>query len=125
MPAMMTFLRSAATALACLFVSAGPALAQPAVPPPAPVDFATAQQIIKKRCAVCHTAIPQEDGLSGTSQPPKGVKFDTPADIRAFAPRIFEQTVGLRKMPPDNATHMKDEERAALGQWFTAGAPMP
>ncbi|MBW8753431.1 MAG: hypothetical protein JF595_04665, partial [Sphingomonadales bacterium] len=55
----------------------------------------------------------------------KGVKFDTPADIRAFAPRIFAQAVTLKRMPPDNATHMKDEERALLGKWFQAGAPGP
>jgi uncharacterized membrane protein len=116
---MKTLLRSGlATAFAL-------ALASPAAAQTELADFPTARHIIAVRCKVCHSAIPQEDGLNAASQPPKGVKFDTPADIRAFAPRIFQQAVTLRRMPPDNATHMKDEERALLGKWFEAGAPGP
>ncbi len=87
--------------------------------------YSTARHIIAVRCKVCHSAIPQEDGLNTASQPPKGVKFDTPADIHTFAPRIFQQAVALKRMPPDNATHIKDEERALLGKWFEAGSPTP
>jgi len=88
-------------------------------------DPAAIRRIIRVRCAICHTAIPQEDGLNAASQPPKGVKFDTPADIQKWAPNMLEQAVKLKRMPPDNATHMTEEERALLGEWIAAGAKLP
>jgi uncharacterized membrane protein len=88
-------------------------------------DFAAARHIISARCKFCHTAIPQEDGLNAGSQPPKGIKFDTADDIRKFAPLIFSQAVKSKRMPPDNATHMSDEERGILGKWIEAGASVP
>lgn len=89
------------------------------------VDFPTARHIIAARCSFCHSAFPQEDGLNATTQPPKGVKFDTPADIQKFAPRILDQAVLSTRMPPNNATHMSDAERATLGKWLQAGARVP
>ncbi len=89
------------------------------------VDFDAARMIVAKRCRFCHTAVPQEDGLNATSQPPKGVKFDSPADIRNWAPLILEYAVKSKAMPPDNATHMTDDERAKLGKWIAAGAHAP
>jgi uncharacterized membrane protein len=119
-----------ALAASCAIILAVPGSAQtPAMQTPAAqtvtADYAVARRIIAARCKICHSAIPQEDGLNTASQPPKGVKFDTPADIHLYAPRIIEQAVTLKRMPPDNATHMKDEERSLLGKWFEAGAPVP
>jgi uncharacterized membrane protein len=88
-------------------------------------DFSTVRHIISARCKFCHTAIPQEDGLNAGSQPPKGIKFDTADDIHKFAPQISLQAVKSKLMPPDNATHMSDEERATLGKWIDAGAIVP
>lgn len=88
-------------------------------------DFASVRRIVAVRCAICHSAIPQEDGLNAGSQPPKGVKFDSAADIHKFAQQILEQAVKSRQMPPDNATHMSDEERTVLGKWIEAGAKTP
>ena len=88
-------------------------------------DYQTARLILAARCSFCHTALPQEDGLNATSQPPAGVTFDTAADIRKFAPRILLLAVKSRLMPPDNATHMSNEERALLGKWIEAGARTP
>ena len=88
-------------------------------------DFPAIKRIVGVRCRVCHTAIAQEDGLNATSQPPKGIKFDTPADIQKFAALMIDQAVKAKTMPPDNATHMTDAERAALGKWIEAGAVVP
>lgn len=88
-------------------------------------DFASVRRIVAKRCAICHSAIPQEDGLNAGSQPPKGVKFDTPAELQALAPQVLAVAVKSRVMPPDNATHMSDEERQAIGRWIEAGAKGP
>ena len=89
------------------------------------VDFPVVRQIVSARCGFCHTAVPQEDGLNGGSQPPKGVKFDTLADYRKFAPLILGAAVATQRMPPDNATHMTETERATLGRWIEAGAVVP
>jgi uncharacterized membrane protein len=89
------------------------------------IDFAAVRMIVAKRCRFCHTAIPQEDGLNATSQPPKGIKFDSPADYQNFAPLILEYAVKSKTMPPDNATHMTDDERTKLGKWIAAGAHVP
>jgi uncharacterized membrane protein len=99
--------------------------AQPAFSQAGSGDFAAVRHIVSARCRFCHTAIPQEDGLNAGSQPPKGVKFDTTDDIRKLAPLIALQAVKSKRMPPDNATHMSDEERATLGKWIEAGANVP
>lgn len=91
---------------------------------PAP-DFPTIRHIIAARCRFCHTAIPQEDGLNAASQPPRGIKFDTLGDWPKFAPLIKDAAVTNRRMPPGNATHITDDERAKLGSWLAAGAPVP
>jgi uncharacterized membrane protein len=88
-------------------------------------DFDTMWRMVRKRCAICHSAIPQEDGLNFGSQPPKGVVFDQPSDLRKFAPQVMAQAVQSKLMPPDNATHMTDAERATLGRWIEAGAKVP
>jgi len=99
--------------------------ASPAFSQAESVPFETARHIVRTRCAICHTAIPQEDGLNAASQPPKGIKFDTNGDIQKWAPLILEQAVRLKRMPPDNATHMSDEERDILRTWIDAGARVP
>lgn len=106
--------------VAMLFAGCRPAFAQVKG-----AQFETARHIVRARCTICHTAIAQEDGLNAASQPPKGVKFDTNSDIQKWAPQILEQAVRLKRMPPDNATHMSDEERELLRTWIDAGARLP
>ena len=102
----------------------------PAAAGPDPVgqtmpDFPTIRHIVGARCRFCHTGIAQEDGLNAASQPPKGIKFDTMADWRKFAPLMLDAAVTSKRMPPGNATHMTDAERTTLGTWLAAGAPVP
>ena len=49
---------------------------------------------------------------------PKGAAFDTPAQIEARAPLIYQQAVKLRTMPPGNVTQITEEERAAIARWY-------
>jgi len=51
-----------------------------------------------------------------------GVAFDSPREIEAWAPRIYERAVVTRTMPLGNATNMTDAERDLLAQWFADGA---
>jgi uncharacterized membrane protein len=83
------------------------------------VSFATVQPIIAVRCAVCHAARPT---FAGFQQPPGGLTFDTPEQIKTAAPRIHQQTIATQAMPIGNLTKMTDDERALLGKWLAEGA---
>jgi uncharacterized membrane protein len=85
----------------------------------APVPFAQVQQIVQTRCQVCHSATPRFQGIT---EPPKGVMFDSPAEIAALAPQIYLQAVASHAMPLNNLTAITDEERHMLGTWISAGS---
>ena len=85
------------------------------------VPFAMVQPIIAQRCTVCHAGKPTQAGFSAA---PKVIKFDTPAEIKAQIAQIKSQSVTSRLMPLANMTHMTEKERAVLGQWIAAGAPL-
>ncbi len=84
-----------------------------------PVTFAQANAVITERCVSCHAAQPTEPMFPVA---PGGVMFDTPAQVRAFAPRIKERAVVNKTMPFVNKTGMRDEERELLGRWVDEGA---
>ena len=83
------------------------------------VAFADIQAIVGQRCHVCHSAHPVYPGIA---EAPKGVMFDTPAQIALRAPQIYAQAVATQAMPLGNVTGITEEERAALGGWISAGA---
>jgi len=83
------------------------------------VSFAEARSIIDRRCAACHSSHPADNVFTTA---PLGVKFDTPNQIAAMAPRIYQRAVLDKTMPFANKTKITDEERAVLGAWFKAGA---
>jgi uncharacterized membrane protein len=56
---------------------------------------------------------------------PKGIRFDTPDEIRAQADAIEQQAVESRAMPLGNVTRMTEFERQLLGQWISQGAKIP
>jgi uncharacterized membrane protein len=93
-------------------------------PPPAgsaalPATFAEVQHIVGQRCHVCHSAHPSYPGFS---QPPKGIMFDTPAQIALLSQQIYAQAVRTHTMPLNNVTRITEAERGALGAWITAGS---
>lgn len=104
-----------------------PVLTRPSVPPslpgrlgPAP-SFAQVRTIVATRCAACHSEAPTEPGITSAAG---GVALDTPAQIRASAGRIKVRVVEQRTMPLGNTTGITEEERAVLGHWVDAGAPL-
>ncbi|MBI3975028.1 MAG: urate hydroxylase PuuD [Armatimonadetes bacterium] len=116
-----TALATAAAALALVYLTVGPA---PGAPPPTNVTappFVEVRAIIVRRCAACHSETPTDPDFRA---PAGGVRLDTPAQIRAQAARIRARVVDQRNMPLGNETGMTDEERAALGRWVDAGAPL-
>jgi len=84
-----------------------------------PVTFAEVKRIVDQRCHACHAAKPKYPGFA---EAPKGVMFDTPAQIRKLAPQIMAQAVKTHVMPLGNVTEITEAERAALGGWVLAGA---
>jgi uncharacterized membrane protein len=78
-----------------------------------PVSFAEVQQVIGQRCAMCHNAETNN----------KGIQLHTPELVAKNAQALYQQAVVLKLMPLNNATQITDDERAALGRWFKAGAP--
>ena len=85
----------------------------------APVRFPQVERIVQARCQVCHSATPRYPGFD---QAPKGVMFDTPAEIAIHAPQIYTQAVASKAMPLGNLTGITDEERKTLGMWIASGS---
>jgi uncharacterized membrane protein len=86
------------------------------------VDPAQVMAIMTERCAGCHAARPTE---AGWHAPPKGIRLDSPDAVVRNAPAIYQQSVLTRAMPIANLTRMTETERAVVGAWFRAGAPLP
>jgi uncharacterized membrane protein len=82
-------------------------------------DDARVLAIMQSRCAGCHATQPTL--MSGP--PPKGVVFESEADLRKHANTIFIQVVQLKVMPLGNITHMTDEERSLVARWFEQQKP--
>jgi uncharacterized membrane protein len=81
------------------------------------VPFSRAHAILEQRCVPCHSAHPTK-----VSTAPKGIVFDTPAQIAAQASLIQSVAVTTKIMPIGNATGMTQAERDQLGAWIRAGA---
>jgi uncharacterized membrane protein len=105
--------------LATLAAAAAMTLPKQAVASGPPVAFADVKKIVDARCLPCHANKPT---LPGIVAPPKGVVFDTAADIVASKDRIYLQAVNTKAMPLGNITAMTDDERAVLGRWIAQGA---
>ena len=80
----------------------------------APVKFADVQPVIAQRCQMCHNEQMQS----------KNVRLDSAAEIGKHAQMVYQQAVVLKTMPLNNATQITDAERALIGTWFKAGAPL-
>lgn len=77
-------------------------------------------KIVKMRCTGCHSIRPTDDSVD---QAPLGLKLDTFAEIRRYAPKIEEQAIATTVMPPGNITEMTDQERKALAKWLDSISP--
>lgn len=78
------------------------------------VSAAQVQAVVAQRCAMCH----------GEALQSKGVRLDSPAELKRHAQAVYQQAVVTKLMPINNATGITDEERALIGDWFRAGAPV-
>lgn len=74
--------------------------------------YAQVRAILEQRCYQCH----------GAQLQMKNVRLDSPEGLKQHAASVYQQAVVSKLMPLNNATGMTDAERAAVGQWFQAGA---
>jgi uncharacterized membrane protein len=88
----------------------------------APPSTAQIMPLIQQRCSGCHAAVPV---IAGIAAAPLGVALETPAEVEAYAERIFVVAVATQTMPLGNLTGMTDEERQRLGRWYAGLAPTP
>ncbi len=107
---------TAAGGIAAVAVWIRPPDAAPAASGPT-VTFAQVQPIVAQRCAACHSTHP-----TLVSAPPKGIVFETAAQIHAQADLIKTVAVDSHVMPLGNVTHMTSAERKLLGTWIDQGA---
>ena len=107
--------------LAAMLITLLGSYATPVALSDATVSVAEVQKIVAQRCHVCHAVHP---AYTAFAQPPKGIVFETPAQIRLYAPQIMTQAVKTRTMPLNNVTEITDAERAMLGAWIAAGAKL-
>ena len=92
-----------------VFVWLAPA---PTAPRGAAPTTAEIQPIVTAHCAQCHSAKPS---LMPTA--PKGVMFDSAAQLDAYKPLIQQQVAVLKIMPPGNLTQLSDADREKLAAW--------
>jgi uncharacterized membrane protein len=109
---------SAALAIAALAIVIRPQTESAAGAPQ--VQFARIAQIVEARCTACHSQNPTK-----VAEPPQGVTFDTPEEIRSRADAIEQQAVQSKAMPLGNVTGMTQAERGLLGRWIAQGAKIP
>jgi len=86
----------------------------------AAVPFAQVASIVERRCAACHSDHPTKVDAA-----PRGIKLDTPEEIKAEAQAIEQQAVQTKAMPLGNVTGMTQAERDILGRWIAQGAKIP
>ncbi|MFT2212183.1 urate hydroxylase PuuD [Rhizobium giardinii] len=77
--------------------------------------FPAVKDAVSTRCSMCHSAEPVYEGIN---RPPKGVMFETDAEIAAHAREIYLQAGRSHAMPPGNVTDMTNDERKLLTAWF-------
>jgi uncharacterized membrane protein len=79
---------------------------------PSEAGYTQVRAILEQRCYQCH----------GAQLQMKNVRLDSPESVKQHAAAVYQQSVVSKLMPLNNATGMTDAERAAVAQWFQAGA---
>ncbi len=81
--------------------------------------FEEARDLVQGRCSMCHAAEPAWEGMIHA---PKGVMFETDAQIARRAREIYLQAGRSHAMPPPGAQvfgiGLEPEERALLVAWY-------
>jgi uncharacterized membrane protein len=82
---------------------------------PQAAGYQQVRHVLEQRCFACH----------GEQVQMKNVRLDSAAALKQHAQAVYQQAVVAKTMPMNNSTGITDAERALIGQWFQAGAPVP
>ncbi len=85
-----------------------------------PVTTAEVFEIVQQRCVACHSPDPS---MAGFVKPPLGVELETESKLMERADRVYQTTAVLRSMPLGNLTHMTENERATVRNWYSGLDP--
>ncbi len=84
------------------------------------VEYSQVQAVMNSRCITCHSDHPTDDIFKIA---PNNVRLETEAQLRQWAPKIYERVVVQKNMPLVNKTQMTDEERALMARFIAQGNP--
>lgn len=84
------------------------------------ISYAQIAPIIQSRCVGCHSSSPT---IAGFNPAPLGIRYDTEAQVRADATRIYSVAAVAQVMPYGNLTGMTQAERDTFAAWYNAGRP--
>jgi uncharacterized membrane protein len=79
--------------------------------------FDDVHDIVLGRCSMCHAEEPSYEGVLWA---PKGVKFETEAQVARMAKDIYIQAGVTHAMPPANLSYIEEDERAKIVAWYRA-----
>ncbi len=85
----------------------------------ADISFTEVNTIIQQRCISCHSSHPTDNTIAIA---PKGIMYDTPAEILKYKDQIMQMAVVTKIMPLNNKTNITQEERDKLRCWIEQGA---
>ena len=81
--------------------------------------FAEVAEIVTANCAMCHAPDPAYEGFAAA---PRGLHLDTPEAVARAAEQVYVFAGLTRAMPPGAANFMDEASRAAIRDWYRAGA---
>jgi uncharacterized membrane protein len=79
--------------------------------------FDDVHDIVLGRCSMCHAEEPSYEGVLWA---PKGVKFETEAQVARMAKDIYIQAGVTHAMPPANLSYIEEDDRAKIVAWYRA-----
>lgn len=96
-------------------IQTSPAVTNPTDTGKVLVSTADITSLIKQRCVLCHAPSPE---FAGFVTAPLGIELDTEAKVLQHAERVYQTTAVMRSMPLGNLTHITDQERRLIADWY-------
>lgn len=110
-----TLMPAALGLLALAYLSANFAQGKLSMGSGSKVEYSAVSQVVHARCIACHSSQPTDDIWKSA---PKGVIFETEAQLRAHAALVYLHVVQAKSMPLGNKTHMTEPERQIIAHWL-------
>jgi len=80
-----------------------------------PISNAEITALVEQRCVLCHASSPE---FAGFVTAPLDIELDSEAKVLQHAERIYQTAAVIRSMPLGNMTHITDQERKQIADWY-------